>query len=224
MSHMAKIIPNKPVLIMLYGFPGAGKTAFARELCEIFQAAHVYGDRMRLDLFEQPRFDKQENDVLMQLMNYMTTEFLHAGMSVVYDINAMRAKQRLELRELARKSHAQPILLWLQIDPESALTRVTKRDRRRAEDKYAAPIDRRMFEQIAGHMQNPTASEDYVVMSGKHTFKTQFSSLSRRFHDLGVINNEEMRRNVAKPALVNLIPNAPVKGRVDMTRRNVIIR
>src|SRR6266496_4331812 len=79
--YMAKIVPIQPLLVLLYGFPGAGKTYFARQLCERVQAAHVQGDRIRFELFEKPRYDKQENDVITQLMDYMTEEFLNAGLS-----------------------------------------------------------------------------------------------------------------------------------------------
>src|SRR5690349_6608074 len=127
---MAKVFPSKPALIMLYGFPGAGKTYFARQFCESVQAAHVHGDRIRSELFEQPRYDKQENAVITQLMDYMTEEFLNAGISVDYDMNALRARQRLELRDLARRSHATPIVVWFQIDTESSFARTVKRDRR----------------------------------------------------------------------------------------------
>src|SRR5688572_25518988 len=100
---MPKVVPNKPLLIMLYGYPGSGKTFFSRQLTEQLQAAHVHGDRIRGELFEKPRYDKEENDVIEQLMDYMTGEFLAAGLSVVYDINAMRNSQRRTLRDLARK-------------------------------------------------------------------------------------------------------------------------
>jgi predicted kinase len=219
----AKIVPTKPLLIMLYGFPGAGKSYFARNLCEHFRAAHVQGDRIRGELFQTPKFDKSENMVVTQLMDYMTHEFLNAGISVVYDANTMRAAQRHQLRDMARKSHAQPLLIWLQIDTESAYARVQARDRRRADDKYAMPLDRSTFDDIASHMQNPQNVEDYIVISGKHTFKTQVSAVAKRLRELNLVRVEESQKTTVKPGLVNLIPN-PMAGRVDMTRRNIVIR
>lgn len=219
----AKIVSTKPLLIMLYGFPGAGKSYFARRLTEQLQAAHVQGDRIRSELFENPQFDKQENAVVSQLMDYMTHEFLNAGLSVVYDTNAMRHAGRHTLREMARRAHAQPVLVWLQIDTESAFARVSGRDRRRTDDKYAAPLDRTTFDNIASHMQNPQSVEDYIVISGKHTFGTQFSAVVKRMRELGLLSGEESNAKVVKPGLVNLIPN-PMAGRVDMSRRNIVIR
>lgn len=208
---------------MLYGFPGAGKTYFARQLCEHVQAAHIQADRIRSELFEQPRYDKQENDVVAQLMNYMTTEFLAAGISVVYDTNAFRAAQRHALRDMTRKAKAQPLLVWLQIDAETSFVRGTKRDRRRADDKYAATYDRTTFDTVVGHMQNPVPTEDYVVISGKHSFNTQYSAVSKKLREMGVLSLTDAQSGIAKPELVNLIPN-PAAGRVDMARRNIVIR
>jgi len=208
---------------MLYGYPGAGKSYFARQLTEHLQAAHVQGDRIRGELFETPRFDKEENAVVAQLMDYMTHEFLGAGISVVYDTNAMRNAARHSLREMARRAHAKPVLIWLQIDADGAFTRASSRDRRRADDKYAAPIDRATFDSVASHMQNPQNVEDYIVISGKHTFNTQFSAVVKRLRELGLLTQDDANAKVVKPGLVNLIPN-PMAGRVDMTRRNIVIR
>ena len=220
---MSKILPAKSLLIMLYGFPGAGKSYFARQLAETLSAAHIQGDRIRSELFENPRYDKEENEVITHLMNYMAEEFLAAGMSVIYDTNAMRTAQRRELREMARKAHAEHVLIWLQIDVESAFARVSKRDRRRADDKYAMPLDRTTFDKLTGGMQNPTTTEDFVVISGKHVFSMQRSAFMKRLRESGLISSREASANIIKPGLVNLVPN-PSAGRVDMTRRNIVIR
>lgn len=219
---MTKVVPSKPLLIMLYGFPGAGKSFFARQFGEEMQAAHVHGDRIRSELFEQPRYDKEENAVITQLMDYMTHEFLSAGISVLYDTNAMRQSQRLALREMARKAHAKPLLVWLQIDAESAAERATARDRRHTDDKYSAPIDSQTFDGVASHMQNPNSAEDYIVISGKHSFPTQSASVFKKLRELGLLG-ADTNPKVVKPGLVNLVPN-PMAGRVDMSRRNIVIR
>lgn len=214
---------TKPTLFLLYGFPGAGKTYFARQLCESLHAVHVQGDRIRSELFEKPRYDKQENDVVNHLMEYMAEEFLGAGVSVVYDANAMRLGQRRLLRDLARKAKAQPILIWIQIDPESAFLRVSKRDRRKTDDRYATPFDRTAFDRFAGSMQNPQNEEDYIVISGKHTFNTQRVAVMKRLYEESLADSRAATTRVVKPGLVNLVPS-PLAGRVDISRRNIVIR
>jgi len=219
----SKLPLSRPTLILLYGYPGAGKTYLARQLCEDIQAAHVQSDRIRYELFEKPRYDNQENQIVDHLLQYMTEEFLGAGISVVYDINAMRLAQRRELRDMARKNKVETLLIWLQIDQESAFARASKRDHRKADDKFTPSLDRSTFDQQASHMQNPATTEDYMVISGKHTYHTQRSAIIKKLYDLGLVSTESAGRQMVKPGLVNLIPN-PLAGRVDNTRRNIPIR
>lgn len=220
---MSKLILSKPTLIVLYGFPGAGKTFLARQLANDIHAAHVQADRFRFELFEEPTGKKQENDIVNHLSQYMAEEFLNAGVSVIYDINALRRSQRRSLRDMAHKAKAQTVLVWLQIDAESAFTRVAKRDKRKTDDKYTVSLDRTTFDDVIGHMQNPQTNEDYVVISGKHNYQTQRSAIIKKFYDLGLIETSSATERLVKPGLVNLIPNQ-VRGRVDQSRRNILIR
>lgn len=217
-----KVRTNKPLLILLYGFPGAGKTTFANQLTNSLDCAHVHGDRIRYELFEEPRYDEQEDGIIKQLMDYMTEEFLKAGISVIYDANMSRKTERHEIRELARKKHAKTLLVWFQLDPDTAYSRTKKRDRRKSEDKYAFDYTESEFREYASRMQHPAPTEDYVVVSGKHTYPSQKSSLFKKFMEMGLVTNETAKANVAKPGMVNLIPNTQT-GRVDMSRRNINI-
>ncbi|HMH31232.1 MAG TPA: ATP-binding protein [Methylomirabilota bacterium] len=218
---MAKIYPTKPFLLLFYGYPGAGKTYFARQFCDNVQAAHLQADRIRGELFAEPRYDKQENDIVTQLMNYMTEEFLSAGLSVAYDINAMRTKQRRMLYDLAYRCGAKPVLVWFQMDQDTAFSRNVKRDRRRADDKYAAQWDRTTYEDIVGHMQNPTDREDYAVISGKHLFNMQQSAVISKLRSKGLLGTDDANSRVIKPGMVNLVPKN--QTRFD-SRRNISIR
>lgn len=219
---MSKVVLNKPVLICLYGYPGSGKTYVARNLSATIEAAHVSADRVRSELFEEPRYDQQENAVINHLMNYMTDEFLNAGVSVIYDTNSMRVAGRRSLRMLAKKHKAEYLLIWLQIDAETAFARTQNRDRRTSDDRFAAPQSRQSFDSQITGMQNPQG-EEYIVISGKHNFVTQKSTIMNRLYQMGLVSGDAILHSVTKPELVNLVPNLQA-GRVDMSRRNISIR
>jgi predicted kinase len=204
---------------MLYGYPGSGKTHFSHELSKEFQCAHIHGDRIRHELFEEPQYDAQENGIVTQLMEYMTEEFLGAGVSVIYDYPSIRKAQRRSLRDMARKKGAQSVTVWFQMDMDSAMKRLDNRDRRKADDKYAVDYTPEMFKKYISHMQHPDPLDNYVVVSGKHTFPSQKASFYKKLMEIGLIDSATMQSHVAKPGLINLVP-----GRVDMSRRRVNIR
>lgn len=218
---MPRIILAKPTIICLYGYPGSGKTYVARSLADDIQLAHVSSDRIRSELFASPRYDAQENAIVTHLMDYMSEEYLTAGVSLVYDTNALRIAQRRRLREIAHKHRAAYLLIWLQIDIETAFARTQQRDRRTADDKYSEPQTRSTFERQVSGMQNPEG-EEYLVISGKHTYSTQKNSIINRFYQMGLIGADTVQHSVAKPELINLVPN-PHHGRVDLSRRNITI-
>jgi hypothetical protein len=117
--------------------------------------------------------------------------------------------------------HAAPVLVWFQMDADTAFSRSIKRDRRRADDKYAAQHDRTTFESMLEHMQNPRSTDNYAVVSGKHLFSMQQSAVISKLRSLGCLSGGDASSKIIKPGMVNLIPNSP--GRVDMTRRNISI-
>lgn len=177
-----------------------------------------------LNCSKEPRHDKTEHQLVTNLMNFMTEQFLAAGLSVVYDCSVSRLVDRRALREISRRFGAKELMVWIQVDAETAFTRSTNRDRRKADDKYASALDQATFDQYMRIMQNPQ-DENYVVVSGKHLFNSQKTTIMRRLNDLGVISDDNTDARIARPEMVNLVSRAQAQaGRVDHTRRNVIIR
>ena len=155
-------------------------------------------------------------------MHYVTKEFLRAGVPVVFDADVLKLQQRREVRELAKQIKAGSVLVWLQVDPETAFARTQSRDRRKSEDKYAKTYDVNSFQNVLGKMQNPS-HEDYVVISGKHTFHTQKNAVMKKLYELGIITPEEATHGMVKPELVNIVPQT-LGGRGEVPRRNISIR
>ncbi len=214
----------QPVVIYFLGLPGSGKSYISRQLSDLIGAAHVSSDHLRFELFDTPRYDKAEHNIVTRLMDYMTEEFLQAGVSVIYDISVSRLADRRYLRELARKNKSKDLFIWIQTDTNTAWARSQNRDKRKADDKFSAPLDQSVFDQYMRLMQNPH-NEQYVVVSGKHVFDTQKAAILRRLQEMNILSTETTETQVAKPGLVNLVSRAQAQaGRVDMSRRNIRIR
>ena len=215
----AKITINKPFVVMLYGFPGSGKSGFAKQLSDELGIAHLQEDRIATELFGERQ--PGDDPALKRMMQYVTKEFLRAGVSVVYDADVLKLSDRRAIREMAKQNKSGSVFVWLQVDPETAFARTQSRDRRKSEDKYARNYDQNTFQATLGRMQNPT-HEEYVVISGKHTFHTQKNAVMKKMYELGIISSDEARSGLVKPELVNIVPT--LGGRTEVLRRNISIR
>lgn len=215
---------KQPVLIYMYGAPGSGKTFVSRQISEMLGMAHISSERLRYELFQDPMHDKTEIGIINQLMAYMTEEFLKVGVSVMYDTSVSRKADRKILKELARKNKAKDMMIWMQVDQETAWGRNQKRDMRKSDDKYAEALTPELFEQYVRIMQNPQ-NEDCLVLSGKHLFNSHKQAILRRLTEMNLFNIESLQRKVAKPGMVNLVSRAKEQaGRVDYSRRNISIQ
>ena len=221
---MEKILPQSPVLILLYGFPGSGKTYFSRQFGTEVQAAHLEEDRIRHELFEKPRFTKQENYALGRIMEYMAGEFLAAGISVVYDTNAMRVAQRRNLRDMARNHKATAVTVWFQVDPDTAFIRNNKRDRRKTDDRFAAGYGPDAFRELASHMQHPETTEDFIVISGKHSFPSQLSGVVKKLADMHIVKHDAAAQRMVKPELTNLVASHQPPKDEESGRHSIVLR
>jgi predicted kinase len=221
---MRKIKLRKPLLVYLYGMPGSGKSYLARNIADNYGLAVVSSDKIRSILFENPTYEKSENKLVEKIMMDQAEQFLKNGIGVVYDISASRIMQRRSLRELSRKLKMNDLLIWLQIDQDTAYSRSSNRDHRKPDDKYNKSLTLEDFNVQLRQMQNPV-EEAGIVVSGKHIYATQNIAIQKKLLKMGLINSEELGKKIAKPELVNLVSKAQiVGGRVNYSRRNILIR
>lgn len=219
-----KLTPNKPFLVILYGYPGAGKTLFARQFAaELENTVHMHADKLQHDLAEKLPNETSANPSLSgTIFKYLTDEYLSNGLSVILDASLTRKSERKIFKKIAVDNKASSIIVWLQIDADSAFSRVKKRDRRKTEDKYSQDYTPSEFQSVISGSQNPE-NEEFIVISGKHTFQSQRSSVLKKLFDMGVLSRDQATQNIVKPGLVNLVPkNFSERGL--LSRRNISIK
>lgn len=171
---------NPPLLIMVMGYPGAGKSFFARQFSEQYGVARVSEDRIRFELFANPRFDSEENEIIMSMMHYMLEQLMQTDSPIICDASFLKAKERKAYADLATKNGYRTLTIWIQTDAETAQARARKRDRRNPDSKYSFDLTPETFLNLKSQLQRPTEKELSVVISGKHAFKGQCLSVLRK--------------------------------------------
>lgn len=211
---------QQPVLFLFYGLPGSGKSAFARQSAAALSASHVWGDRIRYELYDDPRYTSAENNTVLRLADYMADELLKRGATTFFDVSLPTPQLREAMRKLAQENNAQCVIIWVQTDSETARTRSLKRDRRTLDDKYSSSLTQAQF--TAQSVMTPLGErEQHIVISGKHLFKLQLKTLLSRLQIMGLLASAK----AVIPETASLKVEPPINrttslgGRVDFKRR-----
>ena len=170
----------------MHGLPGAGKSAFARRSSEINQLAHIASDRIRYELFDDPRYTAAENRTVFRICTYVTEISLGQSQPIIFDMNLPSQTMRKDMKRLAEKNGYNFLIVWVQTEKEEAQRRAIQRDRRRPDDKYSVAMSRQLFETLAGSSGRPDPDrESVVVISGQQPFTQQQSQVEYKLHKMG---------------------------------------
>ena len=156
----------QPTLLLMVGYPGSGKTTAARLLASLTGATHLSSDALRLELFPQPTFTDEEHAAVYNELNARTEQLLREGKSVIYDANLNRYIYRAEKYELATRTNARPVAIWMEVSRERSRERASIRGHH-----HLVPKDETfetMFERVASAIEPPTAEEPVVRLDGSH--------------------------------------------------------
>jgi predicted kinase len=166
---------SQPILYMMFGYPGAGKTTTAKAIHELTGAERLSSDDIRIELFPHPTYSQEEHDTLYDVLNKKTETLLKAGKNVIYDANLNRYKHRLEKYELCERAGARPVLLWLQTPREVARNRAVMRGHH-----HLVPKDETfesMFDRVTSVIEEPREDEPAYKIEGANLDRSALAEL-----------------------------------------------
>lgn len=151
---MKSLSLTQPHAIVMVGIPGSGKTFFAKQFSDTFNAPLVTIN----DILPHSRDEQSAHT----LAHTQLEELLKTKLSVVVEIDTATRTARRELATKLRSAGYKPLTVWVQTDPDTAF----QRHRRNGQDADSFDGQIRRF-------SPPHPSENPIVLSGKHTFATQ---------------------------------------------------
>lgn len=202
----------KPLVLIVVGLPGSGKSFFARQFSQTFQAPVVSHDHIRSTLFGSNGYAKNEQDTVEKIAQISFDELLKTHKTFIVDGGGVSRAQRASLRKKATAAGYGVLIVWVQTDPATSKYRSMKRSSRRKDDTYNTSLSGNQYDQLARRFSTPASNETSVVISGKHTYATQAKVVLKKL----VRPREEAARSIVNHP--NRVPNA------SPPRRNVIIR
>lgn len=183
---------TQSLLIIFLGFPGSGKTYFAKQLAKRIDAVTFNSDAMRLAMFgsheriEQIR--KTDNPRLYRdvfgAMDYATTQSLKAGYSVIYDAQQTKRENRRNIEQLAATAGAIPVLVWVKTTPEVALKRGQEREAGDDSHQYTADKMQMLINRFNKVTDLPEEGENAIEIDGEQGFEHQYATFSTQLDNI----------------------------------------
>ena len=170
---------SKPVLYLMVGYPGAGKTSLARIISEATGAIHIWSDKERHEMFPNPTHSQQESHQLYEALNKRTSQLLAAGNSVVFDTNFNFYSDRQKLREIAANNNAECRVVWLSTPEEVSRSRAVRTPQIR--NGYHTDMSDEQFDQIISKLEAPQDNENFIKLDAANLDK------STALHILGLV-------------------------------------
>ena len=154
-----------PVLLMLSGLPGAGKTYLARRILQRVPFVMLESDRVRKALFPEPTYEGWESSLVHRACHIVAERLLKRGVGVLYDAtNLVKFHRRFAYR-IASKLRVQLVVVRVVAPPEVIRERLRLREEN-PDPNDASDADWAIYERMAPQ-EEPIERDHLVVDTSK---------------------------------------------------------
>ena len=117
----------RPVLVVVSGLPGTGKTYFCGKLAERLPLAILESDALRKVLFSSPSYSSEESSRLFLAVHRLIERLLKRGISLILDATNLSEQHREYLYSIADHLGVKLVLVRVEAPPEVVRQRLERR-------------------------------------------------------------------------------------------------
>ncbi len=136
-----------PVLMIISGLPGTGKSHFSRQLTERVPLATLETDTLRKALFSVPTYSASESSRLFRLTHALIGELLDRGVPVLLDATNLVEARRRRLYTIADQRDVKLVLVRVEAPPEVVRERLAGRKQGEQREDHS-DADWRVYERM----------------------------------------------------------------------------
>ena len=202
---MNKVVSASPIVVVLVGLPGSGKSFFATQFANSLDYPLVSEDKIRWMLFANHTHNDSENAIVKQIANTMISELFKTKKTFLLDGGYNSRTYRATLAAQAKKAGYKIVTVVVQTDMPTTKQRSVKRNTQKPVDRHKQPLDSREFTLQTKKYQAPLHNDKtVVVISGKHTYTTQARTVLKKILEV---------HNTAAPVQIAQRPTPTVRPR-----------
>src|SRR5205085_10671443 len=115
------------LLVLLVGPPGPGKSRLARRLGAALGARVVESDRVRKQLFAEPRYTGGEHAAVYGWCHTVLKSALLVGRGVIFDATNLEERNRRRVYDIVEQCDARLVIIWVICPPAVVQQRLLRR-------------------------------------------------------------------------------------------------
>ena len=157
---------RKPIVYLICGFIGAGKTTFAKKLEETTGAVRITKDEWSIRFIgNDPTIDgyAEWDHKIIGLSRDVAFQLAEKGIDVIIDEGFWEKEQRDEMRRRTGAIGAKAVMYYVETPIETIRERVVGRNNNLMKDSFK--ISREMLDNYLMSWQPPSEDEDYILAS-----------------------------------------------------------
>ena len=157
---------RKPIVYLICGFIGAGKTTFAKKLEEKTGAVRITKDEWSIRFIgNDPTIDgyAEWDRKIIALSRDVAFQLAEKGIDVIIDEGFWAKEQRDELRRKIDAIGAKAVMYYVDTPIEAIRERVVGRNNNLTKDSFRISLE--MLDNYLKYWQPPSEDEDYILAS-----------------------------------------------------------
>jgi predicted kinase len=166
-----------PVLVMLCGLPGSGKSHLARSLADVLPFAIIESDQVRKILFPECSYSGEESRWVHRTCHALMAKLLRKGVRVIYDATNLHERHRELVYRLADGEEVKLIIVKAVAPEELAYDRLQSRQEGDGEAMEVSDADWGVYRRME-RMVEPIG-RNYVVVDTSQDLSPSITKLLR---------------------------------------------
>lgn len=182
---------SRPLVILLAGLPGTGKSTLARKLARRYRLEHISTDSVRKRIFRDVRhntfgrgsYSERQRMIVYDTIFYVVYTLLKNNVGVVLDGTFYRERLRTKVKRIAERFEAKFLLVMVTCPEHLIRKRFEERDARKR--RTLSDADSKIFERFKQLFETTKLSHLEVDMTSDYQ-----EILERINHALSERNNQ----------------------------------
>jgi predicted kinase len=170
-----------PVVVVLMGLPGTGKSYVSRILHEAFHFTVLSGENITRALFGTEKCKSDQYILAYRVLRKLMADCLNRGLYVVVDGTNLRRSYRMQIYRVAAAAGARIQLIEITAPEKVAIRRLFSRTAENTEPTAAkSKYSLRTFESFKRQLESPQPNERPILLVSNKRVKYQLSRILKR--------------------------------------------